>query len=94
MKTKLVEADFRVCCNHKGNSTACTETLNAIRQQFNNIIEIQATKPYGETEDMCVIGTATIAPSMRAKFEKDLRNLHVHSRRSIKIKKAVVTLPL
>ena len=91
-KANTVRADFRVCCNHKSSSVVCTKTMDALKKNFNNIVEIQATKPYGSTEDMCVIGTAIIKPSMRAQFEKDLKN-KVNRTSSIKIKKSIVTLP-
>lgn len=91
-KANTVRADFRVCCNHRSSRLVCAKTMNALKKNFNNIVEIQAAKPYGTTEDMCVIGTAIIKPSMRAQFEKDLRN-KVNKTSSIKIKKSVVTLP-
>ncbi len=94
IKEELVEVDFRVCCNHsKNNSAACLQTMNAIRQKFNNIITIMPTKPYGKAEDMCVIGTARIAPSMKDKFRKDLKHLQINSFGTRKIKKAKVRLP-
>ena len=91
-KTNTVRADFGVCCDHKSNRLECTKTMNALKKNFNNIVEMQATRPYGTAEDMCVIGTAIIKPSMRAQFEKDLRR-KVNKTSSIKIKKSVVTLP-
>ena len=94
IKQALVEVDFRVCCNHKANSsTACTLTVKAIRKQFNNIVEINAVKPYGSTEDMCVIGTAKIKASMKTQFEKDLKKLKINSTGTRKIKRAIVSLP-
>ena len=93
-KPKLVEVDFRVCCNHKANSsTTCVRTVKAIRKQFNNIVEINAVKPYGSTEDMCVIGTAKIKASMKTQFEKDLKKLKINSTGTRKIKRAIVSLP-
>lgn len=86
--------DFRVCCNHATNSsTRCIRTVKAIRKQFNNIMEIKTTKPYGSTEDMCVIGTAKIKASMRTQFEKDLKKLKIDSAGTRKIKRAIVSLP-
>lgn len=87
-----MRADFRICCNHTSSTLVCTKTINALKRNFNNIVEIKATKPYDTTEDMCVIGTAIIKPSMRAQFEKDLKN-KINRTSSIKIKKSVVTLP-
>ena len=93
-KPKLVEVDFRVCCNHSANSSAaCISTVKSIREQFNNIIEIEATKPYGSTEDMCVIGTAKIKASMKTQFEKDLKRLKIDSTGTRKIKRVIVSLP-
>ena len=86
--------DFRVCCNHTTNgSAACMSTVKSIRKQFNNIVEINVTKPCGSTEDMCVIGTAKIRASMKTQFEKALKKLKIDSTRTIKIKRAVVLLP-
>ena len=94
LKEDVIEVDFRVCCNHtKNNSEACLATMNAIQQQFNNIVTIMPTKPIGKAEDMCVIGTARIAPSMKEKFRKDLKNLKIGSSNLRKIKKAKVRLP-
>ena len=66
--------------------------MKAIKKYFNNVVKIQATKPYDDTEDICVIGTAIIKPSMRAQFEKDLKNKINKNERSIKIKKSIVIL--
>jgi len=94
IKEELVEVDFRVCCNHsKNNADACIATMNAIRQNFNNVITLMPTKPYGKAEDMCVIGTALIVPSMKEKFRKDLKQMKINSTGSRKIKKAKVRLP-
>ncbi|CAI9832592.1 hypothetical protein IBTHAUMO2_870007 [Nitrosopumilaceae archaeon] len=87
-----MEADFLVCCNHGKSPGACTHTVEALRDNFLNISEISAVKPFGDTEDMCVTGTAMIRPSMRAKFEKDLKEVKIRGKGK-KITKAVVTLP-
>ena len=92
IKTKTVKADFRVCCDHKNNKLACIKTMDALKRNFNNIVAIQATRPYGTTENMCVIGTAIIKPSMRARFEKDLKS-KINKTSSIKIIKSIVALP-
>lgn len=92
LKTPTVRANFRVCCNHKNDHLVCTKTMNILKKNFNNIVEIQAVKAYGTTEDMCVIGTAIIRPSMRARFEKDLKDI-VNKTGSVKIKKSIVLLP-
>ena len=93
-KSNLVKVDFRVCCNHsRGNPVACIETMDAILQQFNNIVTITPTRPHGEAEDMCVIGTARIDPNMKEKFRRDLKNLKFSSRTNRQIKKVLVQLP-
>ena len=93
-KTNLVEASFCVCCNHKeNNNKACIETMNEIRSQFNNIVTLVPTKPYGDTEDMCVFGTARINPKMKDKFRRDLKNLKFPSKDNRRINKARVLLP-
>ncbi|MDA7941935.1 MAG: hypothetical protein MPJ06_03830 [Nitrosopumilus sp.] len=88
---KAVAANFRVCCNHGKTSKACTHTIEAITENFFNITKIKAVRPYGDAEDMCVIGTAMIRPSMRAKFERDLKGVKIRGG-SGKITKAVVVL--
>lgn len=91
-KAKTVRADFRVCCNHKDNRRACIRTIDVLRRNFNNIVEINATRPHGTEEDMCVIGTAVIRPSMRSQFEKDLKD-KINRAGPVKITKSIVTLP-
>ena len=91
VNANTVHVDFRVCCNHEENTHPCTIAINAIKKYFNNVVKIQATKPYDDAEDMCVIGTAIIKPSMKAQFEKDLKNKINKNEPSIKIKKSIVT---
>ena len=87
-----VKASFRVCCNHNETKIPCTTTMNAIKKIFNNVVKIQTTKPYDGAEDMCVIGTAIIKPSMRKQFENDLKIKINKNEFSIKIKKSIVNL--
>lgn len=89
---RTVKADFRVCCNHQENLNPCKATVNAVLKNFNNVVKIQTAKPYEDTDDMCVIGTAIIKPSMRAQFEKDLKRKINKNERSIKVIKAIVAL--
>lgn len=94
--TNLVEVDFLVCCNHKKSKQrkSCINTVNAIRKNFNNINTISAIRPIGNSEDMCVMGTAIINPSKKKKFEKDLEDLKVDSSsRQLEIKKVIIDLP-
>ena len=91
-RARTVKADFRVCCNHQKNQNLCTATVDTILKNFNNIVKIQTAQPYKGTEDMCVIGTAIIKPSMRAQFEKDLKDRVNKSKSSIKVIKAIVAL--
>ena len=51
------KVDFQICCNYQENET-CTSTINMIKKNFNNVIEYQTVKPYGDTEDICVIGNS------------------------------------
>ncbi|MDA7941924.1 MAG: hypothetical protein MPJ06_03775 [Nitrosopumilus sp.] len=88
----LVAADFRICCNHGKTSAPCTHTIEALTEKFLNITEISAVRPDGDTEDMCVIGTAMIRPSKRAMFERDLKKLSIRGRRNGRITKAKVVL--
>lgn len=90
-KPKLVNADFRVCCNHT-NRRACVKTVDAIRNYFNNIVELTATQPYAKEDDMCVIGTAIIDPQKKIKFQKDLKKLKITADGTRVIKKAVVEI--
>ena len=89
----LTEVDFIVCCNHEKNHTKiCTSTIDAIRGKFNNIITMQAIKPRGESEDMCVIGTAKIIASKQEKFRRELKNLQIDAKNTKKILKVKVRL--
>ena len=92
MASDIVEADFLVCCNHGRTSKACTHTMRALRDSFLNIREINGVRPFGDTEDMCVTGTALIRRSSRAGFERDLKGTRIPGRNR-RITKAVVMLP-
>ena len=87
----LVEAEIMVCCNHKRTAGACTDTIQALIDNFLNIREINGVKAIDGTEDMCVIGTALIRPSMRARFERDIKGMKIPGRNR-RITKAVVTV--
>lgn len=90
-KPKLVNADFRVCCNHS-DRRVCVKTVDAIRNHFNNIVELTATQPYAKVDDMCVIGTAIIDPQKKIKFQRDLKRLKITTDGTRVIKKAIVEI--
>ncbi|MDA7953600.1 MAG: hypothetical protein MPJ05_07300 [Nitrosopumilus sp.] len=76
-----VEANFRVCCSHKDTSKPCNHTIEAITGTFFNVTKIRAVKTHGGAEEVCVIGTAVIRPSARARFERDLKRTVVRGGR-------------
>ncbi len=82
-QSDLVSVDFRVCCSHKDHGKPCRDTMIAIRDNFFNIIKINAVKPVDNSEDMCVIGKAKINPTKRKSFEENLAKIRIGKKKII-----------
>ena len=65
MSLRLVDVNFRVCCDYKQGGKY-SEVAKVIRDIYNDISQIKIIKPVGKcVENICIIETAKSIPVIK-----------------------------